>query len=240
MTEQKEEESISNSDLEKLYETDGISRRIVECVVNDSLKGFINAEDELLKEMKRIQARGRIHEAGTFGRLYGGSLLVAFIDDGQELSQPLNHKRIHKIASLRVYDRYKVSFEEEDICNDIYQEHFGEPEIYKIAQDQKSYDIEDHYFKVHRSRCFLFGGQRQAATTRASNNGWDGSVLQSCYNSIRNNAIVQNTSVEIVQDFVQPILKMQGLDHKASAGEIESIKERLNILDRSIANTERF
>jgi hypothetical protein len=106
--------------LERLYRNNGVSKRIIDSVVADSLKVFINAEDELLKEMKLIQAKGKINKAGILGRLYGGSLLVAFVDDGQELSKPLNHKRIHKNASLKVYDRHKVTFEEEDICNDIY------------------------------------------------------------------------------------------------------------------------
>ena len=226
--------NLNKRTLEGLYNDDGISKRIVECIVADSLKGFVNAEDELLDEMERIQAEEKIYEAGTFGRLYGGALLVAFVDDGQELSQPLNHKRIHKIVSLKIYDRHQVSFEEEDICNDIYKEHFGEPEIYKISQQQQNnYITDNQYFKIHRSRCFLFGGQRQSTTTKSNNNGWDGSVLQACYNSIRNYGIVQNTSVEIIQDFVQPILKMQGLDHKAGTGEIDSIRERLDILDRS-------
>jgi phage-related protein (TIGR01555 family) len=225
---------LSKRTLEGLYNDDGIAQRIVESVVADSLKGFINADVALLAEMKRIKAKQKIFEAGSFGRLYGGALLVAFIDDGQELSKPLNLERIHKVSSLQVFDRYQVRFEEEDICHDIYQEHFGEPEIYTIVKQQYGYmKGEELCFKVHASRCFLFGGQRLSSTATIRNKGWDGSILQACHNSIRNYAIINNSSVEIVQDFVQPIMKMSGLSDKASSGELDAVRRRLELIDRS-------
>jgi phage-related protein (TIGR01555 family) len=225
--------TLSKHTLEGLYNDDGISQRIVESVVADSLKGFINAEAELLEELKRIQAKQKIYEAGTFGRLYGGALLIAFVDDGQELLQPLDQKRIHKIVSLQIYDRHQVSFEDKDVCQDIYSEHFGKAEIYKISQPKQGYQTDEEYFEVHHSRCFIFGGKHLSTTAKLHNNGWDGSVLQACYNSIRNYGIVNNSSVEIVQDFVQPILKMSGLSDKASSGELDAVKRRLEVIDRS-------
>lgn len=220
--------------LDGLYNDDGISQRIVEAVVADSLKGFINADTPLLEELKRIKTKQRIFEAGSLGRLYGGALLIAFVDDGQDISKPLNHKRIHKVTSLKVYDKHQVEFEDEDICTDIYQEHFGRPEVYTIGNSKYAYNrIDDNSFRVHRSRCFRFNGKRLSSEERSSNKGWDGSVLQSCYNAIRNYSIINNSSVEIVQDFVQPVLKLSGLDDKISNNEMDAIRRRLEVIDRS-------
>jgi phage-related protein (TIGR01555 family) len=225
---------LQKQTLEGLYNDDGISQRIVEAVVADSLKGFINGDIELLEEMKRITAKQKIFEAGSFGRLYGGALLVAFVDDGQEMSKPLNHNRIHKVASLQVFDRYQINFDEEDICHDIYLEHFGQPEIYTINKQGVGYSSDEFKgIRVHRSRCFLFGGKRLSSTATIRNKGWGGSVLQACYNSIRNHAIINNSSVEIVQDFVQPVLKLSGLDDKISNNEMDAVIKRLEVIDRS-------
>jgi uncharacterized protein len=213
---------LNKRTLEGLYNDDGIAQRIVEAVVADSLKGFINGEVELLEELKRLQAKQKIYEAGTFGRLFGGALLVAFVDDGQELSKPLNQQKIHKIVSLQIYDRYQVSFEDHHICQDIYAERFNQPTIYKINHQERNIAMESQYFEVHHS-----------PLAKRNNNGFDASVLQACYNSIRNYGIVSNTSVEIVQDFVQPILKMSGLSDKASSGELDAVKRRLEVIDRS-------
>ena len=220
--------------LDGLYNDDGIAQRIVEAVVADALKGFINADSELLDELKRIKTKQRIFEAGSLGRLYGGALLVAFVDDAQDISKPLNNKRVHKITSLKVYDKYQVEFEDEDICTDIYQENFGQPEVYTIGKGKYAYDkCDDNSFRVHRSRCFVFNGKRLSSESRSHNKGWDGSVLQSCYNAIRNYSIVNNSSVEIVQDFVQPVLKLSGLDDKISNNEMEAIRRRLEVIDKS-------
>ena len=58
-------------------------------------------------------------------------------------------------------------------------------------------------------------------------------MLQACYNSIRNYGIVNDSSVGIVQDFFQPILKMLGSSDKARSGELDAVKRRLEVIDRS-------
>ena len=104
---------LQKQTLQGMYRSDGIAKRIVNSVVDDSLREFINAESELLEELKRVKAKQAMFDAGSFGRLYGGALLVAFVDDGQELSEPLNHGRIHRVVSLQVFDRYQVRWADE-------------------------------------------------------------------------------------------------------------------------------
>ena len=224
---------LQKQTLQGMYRSDGIAKRIVNIVVDDSLREFINGEIELLEELKRVRAKQAMFDAGSFGRLYGGALLVAFVDDGAELEQPLNHKQIQKIVSLQVFDRYQVSWMDEDICKDFYQDHFGLPEIFTISKQQNSHITEDESsFKVHRSRCFLFGGDRLCNSSRRHNRGWDDSVLQSCYEALRNYGIVNSSSVEIVQDFVQPIMKMSALSEKLTHG-LDEVRSRLDNIDRS-------
>lgn len=219
--------------LEEMYRNDGIAKRIVNIVVDDALREFINGEVELLDELKRLKAKQAIFDAGSFGRLYGGALLVAFVDDGQDLSVPLQLKKIDRLVSLQVFDRHQISWQDEDICKDFYQDHFGKPEIFTISNQSPGNSAVDHSsFKVHRSRCFLFGGDRLCNSSRKSNMGWDDSVLQACYESLRNYGIVNNSSVEIVQDFIQPIMKMSALSEKLTHG-LDEVRTRLNNIDQS-------
>ena len=220
--------------LTEMYRTDGIAKRIINIVVDDSLRGFINADSDLLKELKRINAKQSMFDAASFGRLYGGALIVALIDDGMSLEQPLNHKKINKLISLRVFDKHQISWEIEDLCTDFYQEYYGEPELFTITKKQDNLrGNEDVFFRVHRSRCFIFGGERLCNSSRANNQGWDDSVLQACYNSLRNYGIIANSSIEIVQDFVQVIMKMNGLSDKVANGQMDKVLARLDIIDRS-------
>ena len=70
-------------------------------------------------------------------------------------------------------------------------------------------------------------------SSKTNNQGWDDSVLQACYNSLRNYGIIANSSIEIVQDFVQVIMKMNGLSDKVANGQMDKVLARLDIIDRS-------
>ena len=220
--------------LSEMYRADGIAKRIINSVVDDSLRGFINAEAELLKEFKRINAKQVMFDAASFGRLYGGAIIVALVDDGLSLEQPLNPAKVNKLVSLKVFDRHQLSCQPEDICDDFCQEFYGEPEIFTVTKKQNMFNAKnDVFFKVHRSRCFVFGGARMCNVSKSHNDGWDDSVLQSCYDALRSYGIIVNSSVEIVQDFVQVIMKMNGLSDKVANGQMEKVLARLDIIDRS-------
>ena len=129
---------LDSNDLENIYTTDGIGKRIVDCIVEDAMRSFIECDSDLLTEMTRIDAKNKIEKAGKFGRLFGGAILVAMIDDGQEHDKPLrldklnNSSAIHKIHTLQVYDRHQVTFTNQDINLDSYSKYFLEPEWFNI------------------------------------------------------------------------------------------------------------
>lgn len=219
--------------LEALYKSNGIAKRVVNIVVDDAIRGFIEADNALLDKLKRVKAKQQITKAGRFGRLYGGALLVALVDDGLPLEMPLNLRRVHSLISLKVFDRHQVRWTNDDLCTDFFKEYYGEPEVYTI-QSTSSQIIDDQAFRVHRSRCFLFGGEDLVNSEKAYNQGWDVSVLQSCYEALRNYGLVVNSSAEIVQDFIQVLMKMDDLTDKLSAPNgTQEIHGRMQAIDLS-------
>ncbi|WPY01515.1 DUF1073 domain-containing phage-related protein (plasmid) [Candidatus Trichorickettsia mobilis] len=231
--------SLDQYTLAEIYKSNGIGKRIVNILVDDAIRGFIEADKLLLKELYRVKAKQAIIDAGCFGRLYGGALLVAFVDDEQEFDKPLNLNRIQQLISLKVFDRHQIYWNDDDLCNDFYKEYYGEPELFTITNNWNG--LSDISFKVHRSRCCIFGGDKIPNSLRVNNQGWDVSVLQSCCESIRNYNLVNTSSVEIIQDFVQVILKLNGLAQKMAAGEEvkASLNERIDLIDktRSVSNS---
>ncbi len=223
--------------LNEIYKSNGLGKRIVNCVVEDSLRSFIECDKLLLKEINRVKTKQTILDVGCFGRLYGGAILVAFIDDGLPLDSPLNLKSINKLISFKVFDRYQVNWLDSDLCRDYFKEYYGEPEYYTITNNT----ILDRgvFFKVHRTRCFLFGGDRIPNSIKSNNSGWEISVIQSCYEALKSHGLVIGASAEIIQDFIQVIMKMTGLSEKMAreGGDAEVIK-RIQSLDmsRSVAN----
>lgn len=224
---------LDRKQLSDIYISDGIGRRVVNIMVDDAMRAFIHAEDELIAELQRIKSKQKITDSATWARLYGGSVLVAFVDDGNEIDRPLNYKTIKKVVSLKCYDRYQVTWDITDLSVNYYEEHFGEPEIYTINP------INGIPFRVHRSRLHIFNGDRIPNYEKVANQYWDQSVLQSVYEYLRNYGSTMNASAEIVQDFIQTILGINGLTEMLRQGEDDLITARANVIDltRSVANT---
>ncbi len=223
---------LSQLMLTNMYTGDAIARKIVDGIVDDALRGFINADDLLLEELKRVKAKQKIVEAATWGRLYGGAAIVAFADDGQDMQSPINVNRLRKVISLQIYDRYQITWTSLDINQDFYSEHYGQPEIYTITNPM------GNMFKVHRSRMHFFGGEK-TPTIGATNDGWDDSVLQSLYQALRNFGQTMNATAEITQDYVQTILSINGITEMLRQGRENEIIERIQITDmtRNSSNT---
>lgn len=222
---------LSKYILTELYKSDGIARRIVNLLVDDALRTFIECDIELKKELDRIKAKQHIIDAATWARLYGGCAIVAFVDDGREMDRPLNYNNVRKVISLRTFDRYQITWTQEDLSKNFYDEYYGEPEVFTITP----YDGES--FRVHRSRMHLMSGERIPNLEKISNDYWDISVLQSVYSSIRNYAISVNGSADIIQDYIQVVVGVDDLELllSAPAGE-QKIQNRLKIHDTTASN----
>jgi hypothetical protein len=95
-TQVKPAEFLSYQTLSEMYYGNGLAKRIVNCFVDDALRnGFLECGDEEVKKtFKKLGIPKLIKEACYFSRLYGGSMIVAFLDDGLELSTPVSNKRI--------------------------------------------------------------------------------------------------------------------------------------------------
>jgi phage-related protein (TIGR01555 family) len=224
---------LDRQTLTDIYTSDGIGRRIVNIMVDDALRGFIEADRNLIKELQRIKFKQKVVDCASWARLYGGGILVAFIDDGQEMDKPLNLKTVRKVVSIRAYDRFQVFWDIGDLSVNYYEEHYGEPDIFSITP------ISAAPFKVHRSRCHIFSGERIPDMEKMRNSYWDNSVLQAVYEALRNYGSTMNASAEIIQDFIQTILSVNGLTNMLAQGNDNLITQRLNVLDvsRSVYNT---
>lgn len=217
--------------LTELYKSDGISKRLVNLLVDDALRTFIECDGELKKELDRIKTKQHIIDAAIWARLYGGCAIVAFIDDGREMDRPLNYNNIRKVISFRTYDRYQITWFQEDLSKNFYDEYYGEPEVFTITP------YEGESFRVHRTRMHIMGGERLPNFEKVCNDYWDISVLQDVYTSIRNYAVSINASAEIVQNYIQVVVGIDDLELLLSAPNGEKkVQDRLKIHDTTASN----
>ncbi len=224
---------IDRQTLTNIYTNDAIARQVVNIIVDDAMRGFINADQLLLDELKRLGAKQKITDGATWGRLYGGAALIAFADDGQEMEKPLNLERLRKVVSIQAYDRWQLNYMPTDVNQDFYSEHYGQPEVYTIAPNNGT------PFRVHRTRMHFFAGERIPSQQLYTNQGWDDSILQSLYEPLRNFGQTMNALAEITQDYIQKVIGVDGLVELITGGGEDEIVKRMNINDltSSVANT---
>ena len=223
--------------LEDIYRGDGMSRRVIDLPTGEMLRrGYEimgDTDGDITKYLSKIQANKQLLIGLRWGRLYGGGVIVIGIDDGGKLEEPVNETRIKSIEFLRTYDRYRVHWDTSDLYDDPSHPKFNTPEMYTISP------VSGTPFKIHESRILLFDGIAVADRTRQENSGWGDSYYQSIYNDLGNLAGVYFGARNVVDDFIQIILKIDNLQDLIASGREDEIKTRLNIIDlgRHVMNT---
>jgi len=154
---------IDDMSLALEYESHRIFGRIIDSLPHDALRGGFSLGlcDGEIKEyiddrLEELQLEKMLTDACVNARLFGGALLVMFVDDGAGLDAPLDLKKAHGLAQLRVYPRTEVLPDYASAyAFDAKQPHkTGEPEFYDIVTETGG------QFRVHESRCLPFTNGR--------------------------------------------------------------------------------
>lgn len=158
-----------------------------------------------------------IERAGKRARLFGGSLLVAMIDDGQEHDKPLifdkeNHvSSIYKINSLQVYERPDITFTNLDVNTDSSSPYFLQPEWCTLNLRGGFTSNARVSIRVHRSRCYVFEGEDSTTFQRQRELGFGTSTLNKCFVALTNYLESQRAAVAVQRDFIQVVFKIKDL-----------------------------
>lgn len=222
--------TIDRVTLSSIFRSDGIGRRVVEILPDEALREWVECDESLAKELGRLKAKQLVKDGGTWARLYGGALVLAIVDDGQEFDMPLRVNGIRKLVALRVYDRHNVSYNVYD--TDTKSANFGKPLIYTISPPSGT------PFSVHYSRVHIMDGASLPQEERQRNQGWGDSSLQTVYQALMNYGLTMTATAGIIRDFVQVVLSVKGLTEMLRAGQDDIVAKRINLIDmtRSVNN----
>lgn len=220
-----------------LMRGDGFGKKIIEIVPHEMLReGWAvsgDTENTVGKYFNKLDLKKNLLKLLKWDRAFGGAVLVMGLDDGSEdLEQPLNVNALKNIRWFRVFDRYAVDKTTNKVL-DHKSERFGLPEKYGITPSNGS------QFFVHHSRVWEMSGQEVPERSKQQNAGWGDSVLQSLFTQLENLGTSYHSVAAGVEDWVQGILHVEGLDDKIAMDNGKMIQERLDLMDitRHIINT---
>ena len=155
------EEPVSDMDLTLNYEENGLFAKIIDLPADEAVSsGFTFGmkesalEEFLSRSLEELNFEECAVTAIKWYRLYGGALMVMLIDDGKELTEPVDWDQIRGIDELLVFERPFVVPDYTSIYQykpkGVHSSKFGMPEFYEISP------LYGAAFRVHESRCLLF------------------------------------------------------------------------------------
>lgn len=225
--------AMTFDELTNIYRSDGIGTRVVKIPALDMTRnGFLVSGEDSEKVntvLDELSINKTLQEALILDRLFGGSVVLMYINDGNKLDTPVNVNNIREITGFQVYDRYDVTFSTADLYQDPTNAKYGKAQYYMVNNISMG-----SVFKVHESRLLVFEGDFLPLRARIQNNWWGDSVLESVYDRIKGIAEGYISSEHILSEFVANVLKIKNLDTLLADDEgTKEVKIRLQMLDIS-------
>jgi phage-related protein (TIGR01555 family) len=223
---------LGDGEISTLYYSDDVAAKLVEKRPEECFRrGYelCNPDDETAAEavFERGRALGvdaKMQEAFTWGRLYGGALLIIGAEGGDPAT-PLDESKAFDVRFLNVVDRRFAQVRTWYL--DPLSPNYGQPETYSIAAANAQIAV------IHESRVIRFDGPPVDALKRRELGGWSYSVLQRPYEVMRTFATAFQAAGILTADASQAVFKMKGLFEMIASGEKEKLQTRMQLVDMS-------
>ena len=223
-----------------LFQQSWKARRAVEATPRHAVRAWVkvtipdnpDATAALQRDLERF--RKPFRTAGIWANLTGGGLAAMIIDDGRDPTFPVDLRRIRGIRSVKLYDRwfaYPASWNQDPMAWNS-----GEPEIYSVfgsatVNPQSSSPLA----QIHASRCVRFDGPLLPILLRQANVGWNSSLLEYCWDALRDHQQGLDSGAKALTVFSQMFLTRKGFDQDLIAPDGENLSDmRLRILSSQL------
>jgi uncharacterized protein len=228
---------LAQEELEALY-GEWLPRRIVDIYAEQSTrKGFkvlfggegakaeeVTGVEQVIEDLYILE---NLMLASKNSRLYGGAVLLLYIDDGRTADQPVDKNNIYKVEGMEVLDRWQIA----PVINEENLYDYSKATYYQIIsgdlirQPQLSY--------IHKDRILRFDNDWLPYRIRQRNYGWGMSSLQTVYDSFRHYWTGLNSTSTLLSEFDIFVHKIKGLSQMLAAGKEKDVRDRLVLNDMS-------
>lgn len=230
---------LDRQQLLDIFRSEGLGKKIITMPANDMVREWFTIEGDpsnsIIQVMNDISAKSNFKEALIWARLFGGSVILMGINDGQDFEMPVNPDNIVSIDYLEVYERWSIQWVATDLYNDPKKPNYGMPEWYTLINQSTA-----ARFRVHASRILRFDGELLPLVERRTNQSWGDSVMQSVFTRLRGLCDGLAGSEHLLTDFIIGVLKVPNLQQMLSQpGGDGKIRNRMKALDmvKHIMNT---
>ena len=228
---------LTQEELENLY-SEWIPKRIVDIVAEQSTrKGFkvlFGGEGAAAKEVAGVEQviedlyiLENLGLASKNARLFGGAVILLYINDGRSADQPVDYRNIRSVEGMEVLDRWQIA----PVINEDALYDYSKATHYQII----SGDLirQPQLTKIHKDRILRLDGEWLPYRIRQRNYGWGMSTLQSAYDSFRFYSTGISSAATLLTEFDIFVHKLRGLSSMLAAGKEKDVRDRLVLNDMS-------
>lgn len=196
------------SQVEEFYHNNGLAKKIVDVIPEEMVSpGFqlngVSDNTKFQSEWDGLKLEPQITDALCWARLYGGSYVLAMVNDGRMLTS--SAKRGKPLESIVVYDYDSVSVAEEE--KNPRSPRFGKPKMYTVKPLNGGSDFNVHYTRMH-----YIDGERVTNKVRKLNKGAGGTVLnKSMIEAILDYDYSEYLATQLLKRKQQGVWKAKGL-----------------------------
>lgn len=223
---------LSPEQLESAYRGDWIAAKAVDIPAEDATREWRSwqADKEQISALEELEThlgiQSKTKEAMIAGRLYGGGLLVFYVEGTGEWDEELIPERVKQGALKYVHavSRYEISAGE--IERDLLSKWYGEPQYYMVTSTSVG------AVKVHPSRVVKFQGKKLPRRD-LSPDGFGDSIIQAIDDAVKNAASAQGSIATLMQESNIDVIKIPDFMESLATAEY-----RQRIITRfALANT---
>lgn len=192
------------------YHRNNIARRIVDVVPEEMVApGFkvvgVDDDKQFRSEWKAKRIDNQIIDALCWSRLFGGSAILAMVNDGRSLTSAVGENAV--LESIRVYDKTQIEIDTKE--RNPRNPRYGLPKMYKIRPGGG--DDSDE-FRVHYTRLHIIDGERIPNAIRKQLKGWGVSILSpDLVHAIKDYSECHRLATELLKRKQQTVWKAKDL-----------------------------
>jgi phage-related protein (TIGR01555 family) len=233
----------------ELWRGDDLATRIIETPPNEMLReGFeLRVDDDDSKSVSEnigdwwegLNTIDRLWEGLTYERAYGGSGILMGVNDGRDMSEPLNLDTVRALDWLTTLEPRELS--PIQYYTDPRTPKFGQPSMYRLTAISPGVgelgsvkNALPPVVDIHESRFVIFPGirvSRQQYTGALG--GWGDSVLTRVWRVLRDFNMSWASAAVLLHDFAQAVFKMKGLAEAMALDKDQLIKNRIKAVEMS-------
>lgn len=209
--------------IANMYRYDWVARKYIDIIADDSTRKwieFVSEDTDVMSAMNQrmddLDVQEAFNEALILARLYGGSVIIPGINDGQKISEPLNWENIKSINFMNVLDRWQVHVVKS--YADPLGPDFGKPELYSLQPINRSHGHLSNFTNllkrnqvIHESRIIRLDGLYIPDILRVANQGWHDSFLIPLEQTLKDFGVSIHSLSVLFMDFITKVLKLPGL-----------------------------